>query len=175
VLSDLGPLHAATRDLHHAVEQTALGRSMADGTVSAQAWADWLDVLLRLHEEVDEWMPPVLRRAEAVLEDLMELPAARRVDSADLFIAKTWCERTAIGAGYVVVGAHLMGGAIIAKKIGGRLPTRHLQWGDRKAALLAFKPLRHRADCTDGAVGCFEALLDVCRAIEARDAKIMER
>lgn len=161
-------LHAATRDLHHAVEQTAHGRAMADGTVTAQAWADWLEAMFVLHQAVDEWLPRPLRRAEALLEDMMEMPVARPTPEAiPAFAAACWNEQTATGAGYVLTGAHLMGGALIAKRIGNRLPTRHLRWDDRPAAVAAFRPLRERGDCVSGAKECFKALLLAAKEIEA--------
>jgi heme oxygenase len=170
VASDLGPLHAATRDLHHAVEQTAHGRAMADGTVSKQAWADWLEALATIHAHVDEWLPKLLRREDELIEDLVKLPPARTLHSIESFVAELWQEEMAVGAGYVLTGAHLMGGKLICARLGNRLPAAHLRWASRKEALDAFAPLRQRVDCVDGAIRCFQTLLAVAEEISDNDA-----
>jgi heme oxygenase len=171
---DLGPLHAATRDLHHAVEQTAFGQAMASGQVSEQAWTDWLQALRVLHMRVDPFAAPVLRRADEVMDDIIEMHGRgfkpRLLLSPQRFVDQANDEQFCLGAVYVLGGAHVMGGALIAKRVAGRLPTAHLVYndGDRREAVAAVKALRDRNELAAAARACFSVLIDIGNEIEAR-------
>jgi hypothetical protein len=169
----LGPLHAATRDLHHAVEQTALGRAMADGSVSEQDWADWLLALFIIHSFVDKKAPPVLRRTVQVRRDIefmQERGVWSTVTSAPWkFTQGLQDDNDFEGAIYVLAGAHVMGGALIRKRIGDRLPSEHLFFDEdaRRGAVAEVRLFRDRPELAQGARNCFQALLDTAREIEA--------
>jgi heme oxygenase len=173
-MTTLGALHAATRDLHHAVEQTAFGQAMASGQISEQAWTDWLQALRVLHTRVDPFAPPVLRRADEVMQDIVEMHGRglkpRLLLSPQKFIERADDEQSCLGAVYVLGGAHVMGGALIAKRVAGRLPTAHLVYNDdgRRVAVAAVKELRDRDELAPAARACFAALIEIGNEIEAR-------
>lgn len=173
-MADLGPLHAATRDLHHAVEQTAFGQAMASGQVSDQAWTDWLQALRVLHMRVDPFAVPILRRANEVMADIVEMHGRgfrpRLLLSPQQFVEQANDEQFCLGAVYVLGGAHVMGGALIAKRLNGRLPTAHLAYndGDRREAVAAVKALRDRDELAAAARACFSVLIEIGKEIEAR-------
>jgi len=170
-VADLGPLHAATRDLHHAVEQTAFGQAMASGQVSEQAWTDWLQALRVLHMRVDAFAPPALRRAREVMDDLVEMHGRgfrpRLLHAPQCFLGEIQDEHAGLGAVYVLGGAHVMGGALIARRLNGRLPTAHLSYNDndRRDAVAAVKALRGRDELAAAARACFMALLNISNEI----------
>lgn len=168
----LGALHSATRDLHHAVEQTAFGRSMAAGEVSEQAWTDWLSALHMMHKCVDPYAPESLRRAHQVDEDLKKMYRRGFLPNVlvapRIFVELMQDETTALGAVYVLGGAHVMGGALISKRIGDRLPTKHMLYSDeeRKQAIACVKDLRDRGELAQAARSCFATLLTTSLEIE---------
>lgn len=151
-------LRERTRELHHAAERHPIGAAMAAGDVDAQVWADWLGALLVVHTKLDPMLPPACGRVAALLEDLAGSPSARPNRAA-----QGYAEALAdpVGAAYVFTGAHLMGGAVIEKRIAGRLPCAHLRWGDRQAALQAWRPLRECHEREDDARLAFQAVIDI--------------
>jgi heme oxygenase len=160
-------LREATRSLHHAAESTPLGAAMADGTMPARWWCDWLGALRVVHRALDPALPPVLARCDELEADLVALlplqprPIKPAADYADLLVS----EAARLGAAYVFTGAHLMGGAVTERRIGGRLPCAHLRWADRRLALEAWRPLRERADLEAEARAAFAAVLAISEAI----------
>jgi heme oxygenase len=161
-------LRDATRELHHAAERHAVGSAMSAGTIGPQRWSDWLGALLVVHGIIDPSLPAPLRRAEAVARDLNRLAG----------YPPRWCAsaaRYAVGANheaaaYVFTGAHLMGGAIMARKLGDRLPCEHLAWHDRASAVRLWEPLRERADLVLPAREAFGAILHIMDEIVSHDA-----
>ena len=159
------PMWKATRALHHACEQHPVGAAMANGTISAAWWNGWLYVLDVLHTQIDPHLHPAIRRIDQIAEDIAVMQGrghprfaswhagmlAHRLSKGD--------ERDIAGAAYVLTGAHLMGGAVTAKAVGDRLPTRHLQWGERATALDAWSPYRWRHDAAEPALSVFRSLL----------------
>jgi hypothetical protein len=73
------------------------------------------------------------------------------------------------GAAYVLTGAHLMGGEIMRRRLVD-LPTEHLEWEDRQAALAELKVMRVNAELAGPARKCFEALLAIMDEILERRA-----
>lgn len=173
-MADLGPLHAATRDLHHSIEQTPFGKSMASGDVDPQEWTIWLRSLYDIHYMIDNWAPDALKRADEVKQDLLEMYkrgySASPIDSVRLYLDNIKTEDQALGAIYVLGGAHVMGGAIIQKQINGKLPCSHLIYPDdtRRNAVAAVKSLRDRNELSEHARDCFKILITIANHIEER-------
>lgn len=165
-----GALRAATRELHHAAERHRVGAAMADGTIRPDWWADWIGALLVIHRRIDPWMPHVLQRTTALEADLWGLAdAPRRNEPAEAFVHSLRTTAALDGAGYVFTGAHLMGGAVTDRALAGRLPTAHLRWDDRPAALAAWRPWRDATHCEAEARAAFAAVIAIMDAIvEAR-------
>jgi heme oxygenase len=154
------PLREATRDLHHAAEQHPIGGAMAAGTISPQAWADWLAALLVVHTAIDPMLPVPCWRTEQLLADLYlsNIPEQHHNAAAARYV-QTLDDCT--GAAYVFTGAHLMGGALIERRINGRLPCAHLRWDDRAAAIRAWSPYRQAASAEPLARQAFAAVIAI--------------
>ena len=161
-------LREATKGLHHAAERHVVGEAMAAGTLSPQRWSDWLGSLLVVHAVLDPHLAEPLRRTTALARDLNVLSG----------YPPRWCasaSRYAVGlhpeaAAYVFTGAHLMGGAIMARRLGDRLPCSHLAWHDRSTAIKIWEPLRERGDLAIPAREAFAAILNVMDEIVRHDA-----
>lgn len=163
-------LREATRERHHAAEQTPVGAGMAAGDIPAQWWADWIGAITVIHLATDPYLPECMRRTKCLCQDLTELDEQPRHVAAAARYAATLTdpvEREA--ATYVFTGAHLMGGAVTHKALNGRLPAHHLEWNDRQEAVRAWKPLREREDLAEAADRAFQAVLDICNEITAKD------
>lgn len=164
-------LRESTKPQHDAAEQTLVGASMADGTISPQWWADWLGAVLVIHASIDPYLPECLRRTLQLCNDLDKLGIQPRHCRASLEYALTLSnQKEREGAEYVFTGAHLMGGAIIYKRLGDRLPATHLQWDNRQDAIATWSPLRDREDLIEPAQRAFGAVLNICEQIVAHDA-----
>jgi hypothetical protein len=150
----------ATRDLHHACEQHPVGGVMAVGKPPAIWYAAWLQVLLQLHEVVDQYLPETVHRVERIKTDINTLGITVEPIKAAKSYANTLTNSTAIvGAAYVLTGAHLMGGEIMRRRLEG-FPTEHLSWDSRPEALKCLTKLRESPDVIQPARDCFKALLD---------------
>jgi hypothetical protein len=164
-----GELYEATRDLHHACEQHPVGASMSDGKVSEQVWTDWLGCLATVHAFLDWHLPPELRRVARLRKDI-HVMASRGFQPASNHAALRYA---AIGlhveaATYVFTGAHLMGGAVMEKRLGERLPCNHLRWDDRRASLDLWRPYREAEGISEFANDVFAAILQMMEEIDAR-------
>jgi heme oxygenase len=151
-----------TKELHHAAERHEIGGSMADGTISAPRWREWLSALLTVHGALDPHMPESLWRVVQIEQDLSDLNLPITVNWAAHRFAETMTNEAAIaGAAYVFTGAHLMGGAVMERRLGHRLPCAHLRWADRQEALRAWRPMRERADAVGAAKDAFAAVISI--------------
>jgi heme oxygenase len=150
----------ATRDLHHACEQHPVGGVMAVGKPPVIWYRAWLQVLLQLHEVVDQHLPETVHRVSRIKQDIKVLNIAiEPIKIAEIY-ANTLTNPTAIsGAAYVLTGAHLMGGEIMRRRLEG-FPTEHLSWDSRPEALKCLTVLRESPDVIQPARDCFQALLD---------------
>ena len=156
----------ATRELHHKAEAHPVGASMSNGTIDAQSWADWLGALLVVHQRIDPHLPVACRRYSELLTDIRDnVPYAPRYNRAAREYADSLGD--VMGAAYVFTGAHLMGGHLMAQKLGHRLPCAHLRWADRTAALAFLKPLRERDEYAVEAVRAFGAVIAIMDEIHA--------
>lgn len=163
-------LKQSTQEKHNQAEQTAVGAAMADGTISAQWWADWMGAILAVHTAIDAYLPDCLQRTVPLCKDLAQLGIQPRYCPAVTeYVATLTDSAQREGAEYVFTGAHLMGGAIIHKRLADRLPTAHLQWSDRSEAIRLWTPLRDRTDLIGPAHRAFAAVINICEQIQAHD------
>ena len=164
-------LREDTRDLHHACEQHAVGAAMSDGSVDEQTWTDWLGCLFVVHSFLDYHLPIEMRRVFHVKADLHAMASrgfTPRANNAALEFTAMRMKPDA--AAYVFGGAHLMGGAVMEKRLGDRLPCEHLRWYDRRAAIDVWRPMRERDDLTQPARDTFAAILEMMDEIYDRPA-----
>jgi hypothetical protein len=149
-----------TRDLHHACEAHQVGAAMASGTPPIQWYTDWVYSLNIIHDFIDQYMPESTHRTLRLKDDLHLLPTPNYINRAHEYVEslKNQDESYIKGAAYVLLGAHLMGGEIMRRRLVD-YPTNHLTWDDRKEALEVLTQLRNREDAVDGAKSCFQALL----------------
>ena len=150
----------ATRDLHHACEQHPVGGVMAIGKPPAIWYRAWLQVLLQLHEVVDQHLPSTVHRVERIKADIATLNIeVTSIKAAENYINTLTNSTAIVGAAYVLTGAHLMGGEIMRRRLEG-FPTEHLSWDSRPEALKCLTQLRESPDVIQPARDCFKALLD---------------
>lgn len=162
-----GPLWEATRDLHHACEAHPVGAAMASGSPPMQWYTDWLSALYTIHWEVDQHIPKVIHRTEKVQNDLTATScSANIILTANKYTNSLITEKDIAGAAYVLTGAHLMGGEIMRRRLVG-YPTTHLEWDDRKAAIVELNKFREREDIVEESRKCFQALLKIMDEIKA--------
>lgn len=161
-----------TRDLHHACEQHPVGAAMSDGTVDAQTWTDWLGCLATVHAALDPHVPVDLWRWSRLRLDLDEMRARgftpRPNAAAETYAAilrprdlPDFNPDAIRAATYVFTGAHLMGGAVMEKRLGERLPCAHLRWDDRRASLDLWRPYRECVGISAQARDAFGAILSM--------------
>ena len=165
-------LKEATKDQHHAAERHPVGAAMADGTISEQWWADWLGALFIIHSAIDPRLPEPLRRTRQIAADLAALDVQPHLSRQALRYVQGMTDIDREAATYVFTGAHLMGGAITAKAVEGRLPTEHLRWDDRQEVVKMWKPMRERSDLADESRRAFKAVLAICEEILAHYAGV---
>lgn len=171
-MSNNAPLAVATRDLHHAVEQTPLGQAMANGTVTEDQYAAWLETMLTVHRVIDPYLPKPTWRCAQLRGDLVALGYNfHRPDHITELVrhpCPLWSAEEAAGACYVMIGAHLMGGRIIAEKTRPRLPALHVtMWPDKRAAGDYWRMLRDQEQLIEPAKECFAFLLHHAELIGA--------
>jgi len=161
----LGPLWEATRDLHHAVENGALGRALAAGTLPRAAYARWLASFYVIHGAIDPFLPEAARRAPHLHADITACRAGYRPPAAALAHAtQCFAPRMREGAAYVLLGAHLMGGALLRRRCP-HLPMSHAVFADRREALDLLQDYRLREDLAPEARACFAALQESAKEI----------
>ena len=160
-------LWEATRDLHHACEQHPVGAAMATGKPPLGWYAKWLRALIQIHTVIDENLPEEVHRCTRLETDLL----ATGFDLPVSHVATFYCDLLKgnqlriDGAAYVLTGAHLMGGEIMRRRLEG-YPTSHLEWDDRKKALVVLNTYRVRQDISQEARDCFAALLAIMDEIK---------
>jgi len=161
-------LYDGTKALHHACEQHPVGQRMSDGSVTPQEWADWLWAFRELHFVVDSALPAHMSRRAVLTADLSVLPDARPSSAAKRF-AISLLGYEAVGAAYVLHGAHRSGGRVMAPKMAKRgLPTLHTCYRDPDAVRAWVDSVRGRADAVQQARDTFGCLLAVMDEIEGR-------
>lgn len=163
-------LKEKTMSLHRICERHPVGQLLSNGTVGELEWASWLEVQRRVHEAIDPMLPGELHREQALAADLATMDTEPLPNTmADAYVATLRSQDGAEGACYVIVGAHLMGGSLIAQRVGDRLPHGHVPKGEeRKTMLRAWEPLRERDDLEIEAMRCFGALLSAMEELRQR-------
>jgi len=163
-------LQTDTKDLHHACEQHSVGAAMSRGDVSDQVWTDWLGSLYVIHQILDCHLPQELHRADKILLDMRSMSDCRpRLNIAAIKYASTLMDDpdTIAAATYVFTGAHLMGGAVMERRLGERLPCEHLRWDNRRTSLDTWRPYRERQGISAQARAAFAAILEMMDEIES--------
>lgn len=165
------PLYAGTKDLHHACEQHPVGAAMSRGDIGEQWWADWLDVLHKIHSAIDPELPEPVRRTAALENDLANSVVKPRKNKAADKLQKSLKKDKHLreAAYYVITGAHLMGGQVMRVTLKGRVPAEHLVIDSRKEWVDVWAPIRSREDLVDEARAVFSGLLDIMDEIQERD------
>lgn len=155
----MNTLWHSTRDLHHACEQNPVGAAMASGTPPQEWYAGWLQTLVQLHTAIDPQLPQTVHRASRVAHDLQQTGIKTSLNAATKkYTDSLTNSKRVLAAGYVLTGAHLMGGEIMRRRLQG-YPTTHLEWDDRKKALVCMQELRDTPDIVQETRDCFSALL----------------
>ena len=157
-----------TRDLHHACEEHPVGSAMASGKPPEQWYADWLSALLEIHNIIDVHSIEEVRRVDRLKEDLENTVTPREMTVAKKYAQELKTEQDIAGATYVLLGAHLMGGEVMRRRLID-YPTSHLEWTDRKVALNELKKIKERDDIVSEARNCFYTLLNVMHEIEGME------
>jgi len=162
----IGKLHSATKDLHHACENHAVGAAMASGSPRDDWYASWLSSLLVIHSYLDNSMPIYCQRTYQLSIDLQKIKCDVYTPyAAYKYIQSLSGVEDRLGGCYVLTGAGLMGGAIMKKRLV-NYPTYHLEFSDRPLALEFLKSLRNKEELAESAKKCFYALLQIMDEIE---------
>jgi heme oxygenase len=155
-------LRNETKELHHSAERHPIGAAMADGTISELWWGNWIQALLTIHTELDKHLPESMHRVSQLKLDLAELSFVPRDNQAAKNYVSTLTNTNSIeAAAYVFTGAHLMGGAVTDRALGGRLPSNHLRWSDRQQSLSDWKPLRTKIELKEEAGRAFKTVIAI--------------
>lgn len=155
-----GYLWQNTRELHQACEDHPVGQLMAAGNPGAEVYSKWLSALYTIHCVIDAHVPECAVRVHALLQDLSSYKHAESVNAAEQFASSLKTPKDIDGATYVLLGAHLMGGEILKRRLSD-YPTAHLEWENRKECLTVLEQYRHREELLPGATRCFQAILDI--------------
>lgn len=166
------PLWEYTRDLHHACEAHEVGGAMATGKPPKIWYLAWCIALYQIHEVLDQHCDPILRRADQAMDDYSKVMVSDQIyidwsEAATKYVKQLDTKEKIDGAIYVLTGAHLMGGEIMRRRLEG-FPTKHLEWDDRKAALVILQQYRLRDDIGEEARDCFKALLEIMDEIKEK-------
>lgn len=158
-------LYDLTRDLHHKAERHPCGKAMADGSISAEGWADWLGALCTIHLCLDPHMDTALHRVNQIATDMHKHGVSPKPITAAYRLAGYIDSETANGVGYIFAGAHLRGGAVIRRRM--PWPCSHLTFTDARAADVAVKALREDVTAAEAARHTFEAIIAIMDEVRA--------
>lgn len=155
-----GYLWQNTRELHQVCEDHPVGQLMAQGNPGPDVYSRWLSALYTIHCVIDAHVPECAVRVESLLKDLTHYSQVESVSAAEQFATSLETSEDIDGATYVLLGAHLMGGEILKRRLSD-YPTSHLEWQDRRECLQLLEQYRHREELLPGATRCFQAILDI--------------
>jgi hypothetical protein len=156
-----GPLWESTRELHHACEKHEVGAAMASGQPPMGWYAKWLWGLREIHAVIDPHTSHPVRRVLPLTEDIIATGVKpSMIMSATQYAETLNTEDSIHGAAYVMLGAGLMGGEVMRRRLQ-NYPVRHLEWSDRPVALSILKEYRERSELAIPARECFSALLRI--------------
>ena len=139
-------LKSATDPSHRALEQLAISRDLADGSISHENYLAYLSAMHDFVGSVERWAFPLFqgilpdlearRKISWLASDLGKQPE----DFNDLFVGSQWSQGFAMGVCYVVEGSTL-GGRYILSKLHqtGQIPTSNMQffeaYGNKSGAM----------------------------------------
>lgn len=139
-------LKSATDPSHRALEQLAISRALADGSISHEDYLAYLDAMHDFVGSVERWAFPLLKgtlpdidarfKSTWLAADLEKKPD----DFNDLFEGLQWSEGFAMGVSYVVEGSTLGGRYILSKLLeSGRIPKHRMRffeaYGNKSGAM----------------------------------------
>lgn len=153
-----------TQQLHAACEQHPVGEAMAAGNPPELWYAGWLRALHTIHSVIDPYTPQCAQRTAQLDRDLSNYPATPQIEKAAQFAMNLVDPLHIEGAVYVLLGAHLMGGEVLKRRLQG-YPTEHLTWQDRRESLEYLDTLRNRRELLPGATQCFQSILEIMEEI----------
>lgn len=167
-------LNKATRDLHHAVENTWLGEALVLGAPSTPQYAAWiaieLPVAMYLRPDLGD-----LARVEGYLADqaalIEQAPTPEAVWEHLLACQDDHTGRLHRGLMYVFLGAKLRGGPVLLQELSARgYPVAHMEVTaqEMKRGLAMLRPLRGDMTLVEAAKRAFEMYLEACKEVEVR-------
>jgi len=160
-------LYASTREYHHACEEHPVGQKMATGAITRLEWAYWLQALQMLHWGADGLLPEHMRRDLLFRADLSVLPSVRRSPTAQATLDDLDTVQARMGLAYVLHGAHVSGGRVLAPKMAKRgLPTGHVCYRHPDQVRDWVCQMRARGELVQAARVAFACLLGVMDEIE---------
>jgi len=159
-------LYYSTKEIHHEAEQHPFGSRMAAGEITRQEWCDWLGANLQIHFKLDIYLPPYLQRSSEFAMDLYQLLplVPKHSFSASLLADKLDSKNpsTIGGLAYVMCGANLRGGQVMAKKLEPLgFPCCHTRFPDMPQANEWLNRLRERGELATSAQQAFRGIISV--------------
>lgn len=140
-----------THDSHHSAQETVLGTAIMNGTITPKQYLSWLYLQSTIHNIIDPYFPAYCHRYGEINLDILELLSsstltleeraeaqrtiANDIESIEDFLCYNYCididVETIFSAGYIMLGAHLMGGPKNKKHLESvGLPVNHLEFKD---------------------------------------------
>ena len=183
-----------THDSHHSAQETVLGKAIMEGTITPFQYYIWLSVQSYIHAIIDEEMPYYCRRGAEFNLDLLDLLYSEKLSSEEMLKADEILEpaitkinnylilddvdgftlfvtpELMMGAGYIMLGAHLMGGPKNKKHLeAAGYVCNHLSYrdGDRQLAREFLFKLRNIPKLADHANGFFKMVRDIMETIHS--------
>jgi len=155
-------LYTATREYHHACEEHPIGQKMAIGAITRVEWAYWLHALQVLHWGADGLLPDHMRRDLMFRADLSVLPRVPKSPAAQALLDDLGTVNSRMGLAYVLHGAHVSGGRVLAPKMAKRgLPTGHVCYRHPDQVRGWVSEMRGRGELAPAAKAAFCCLLGV--------------
>jgi hypothetical protein len=179
-----------THDSHHSAQDTTLGRAIMNNTITHKQYLSWLYLQSGIHASIDAFFPTCCHRYAEINLDILELlssgmlspeekeEAILLVDKNKSFIVEfldsyefddsTYLEN-AYAAGYIMLGAHLMGGPKNKKHLeNSGFIANHLEFkdGQRQEAREVLFRLRNMPYLADRANNFFGLVRDLMDKIE---------
>ena len=143
---------------------------MASGAITRVEWAYWLYALQVLHWGADGLLPDQMRRDLMFRADLSVLPRVPKSPAARTLLDDLTTVNSRMGLAYVLHGAHVSGGRVLAPKMVKRgLPTGHVCYRHPDQVRVWVSEMRGRRELAPAAKAAFCCLLGVMDEIEADD------
>jgi hypothetical protein len=159
-------LHDLTPESHHDAQETDFGKRYAKGDISRREYASWIHMQFVAHHEVlDRILPWHCQRGATLALDLAALlPDQPYVLSSVDGLREVLLESpyTGLAGAYVLMGAHLRGGAMIRPNLErAGLPVHHLYFDAPASAREYLRKLREFPALADEVDRVFRAVTTV--------------